>query len=116
MEDFFNGALEATFLNYYCAHFEKCSCTLLISNCFRLWWIFCFILSMILCGLMTYEIFNKYFTYPIVITFSMTETRIQQIHFPAVTICPRAKISASYFNVTEMIFKQYYYGTLNCEE
>ncbi|CAH1959274.1 unnamed protein product [Acanthoscelides obtectus] len=60
---------------------------------------------MIFCGLMVYQIFDKYINYPVLITFSMKETRLQQIPFPAVTICPRAKFSLSHFNITAVLEK-----------
>ncbi|VEN56145.1 unnamed protein product [Callosobruchus maculatus] len=43
---------------------------------------------------------ERYINYPVLITFSMKESRLQQIPFPAVTICPRAKFSLSRFNAT----------------
>ncbi|CAH1959276.1 unnamed protein product [Acanthoscelides obtectus] len=71
----------------------------------RIWWTIWLLLSMIFCGLMVYQIFDKYINYPVLITFSMKETRLQQIPFPAVTICPRAKFSLSHFNITAVLEK-----------
>ncbi|VEN49186.1 unnamed protein product, partial [Callosobruchus maculatus] len=50
--------------------------------------------------MMVYQIFDRYKNYPVLMAFSMKETRLQQIPFPAVTICPRAKFSLSRFNAT----------------
>lgn len=54
---------------------------------------------------MIYEIFQKYINYPLLVTFSMQETRLQQIPFPAITVCPRAKFSQKILNITELVLK-----------
>lgn len=54
---------------------------------------------------MIYEIFQKYIHYPVLVTFSKQETHLQEIPFPAVTICSRAKFSQKVLNITEMILK-----------
>ncbi|KAJ8916854.1 hypothetical protein NQ315_005861 [Exocentrus adspersus] len=67
----------------------------------RIWWIIALSLSIIFSGLMIYQIIQKYIYYPVIVTFSMQEEHINRIPFPAVTICPRSKISHDYFNITE---------------
>nr|CAH7740054.1 unnamed protein product [Callosobruchus chinensis] len=73
----------------------------------RIWWTVWLLLSVIFCGMMVFQIFDKYINYPVLITFSMKETRLQQIPFPAVTICPRAKFSLSHFNVSSVYEKMF---------
>ncbi|VEN48136.1 unnamed protein product, partial [Callosobruchus maculatus] len=73
----------------------------------RIWWIIWLVVSMILCGMMVYQIFDRYINYPVLIAFSMKESRLQEIPFPAVTICPRAKFSLSRFNATAVQDKMY---------
>ncbi|CAH1098525.1 unnamed protein product [Psylliodes chrysocephalus] len=67
----------------------------------RIWWTISIILCVCFCGGMIYKIFSKYASFPVIVTFSMRESRLQKLPFPAVTICPRAKISQKYFNLTE---------------
>nr|CAH7740452.1 unnamed protein product [Callosobruchus chinensis] len=69
----------------------------------RIWWTIWLPLSMFFCGMMVYQVVHKYINYPVLITFSMKEARLQQIPFPAVTICPMAKFSLSYYNITTAI-------------
>ncbi|XP_018569461.1 pickpocket protein 28-like isoform X2 [Anoplophora glabripennis] len=74
--------------------------------CERIWWIISLVLSGIFCGLMIYQILQKYLNYPVIVTFSMQEVHMNEIPFPAVTICPRTKISQKYFNITDATIKK----------
>nr|XP_023021680.1 uncharacterized protein LOC111510056 [Leptinotarsa decemlineata] len=82
----------------------------------KIWWITSLVVSIIFCSLMIHEIFQKYIHYPVLVTFSMQETRLQKIPFPAVTICPRAKISQSYLNSTELRGRQFENLPITIEE
>ncbi|CAH1116195.1 unnamed protein product [Phaedon cochleariae] len=73
----------------------------------RIWWIISLVVAVMFCGVMIYEIFQKYISFPVLVTFSMQETHLQKMPFPAVTICPRAKISASYLNLTDIFQKKF---------
>ncbi|XP_072397277.1 pickpocket protein 28-like [Diabrotica undecimpunctata] len=73
----------------------------------RVWWVISICLSICFCSYMIYQIIYKYIHYPVIVTFSMKETRLQKIPFPAVTICPRAKISQDYLNLTDIFERKY---------
>ncbi|XP_057659148.1 pickpocket protein 28-like isoform X4 [Diorhabda carinulata] len=73
----------------------------------RIWWVIFIFISICLCGTMIYQIIYKYINYPLIVTFSMKETQLQKLPFPAITVCPRAKISQSYLNFTEYFQRKY---------
>ncbi|XP_056641252.1 pickpocket protein 28-like [Diorhabda sublineata] len=73
----------------------------------RVWWVIFIFISICLCGTMIYQIIYKYINYPLIVTFSMKETQLQKLPFPAITVCPRAKISQSYLNFTEYFQRKY---------
>ncbi|CAG9863468.1 unnamed protein product [Phyllotreta striolata] len=72
----------------------------------KIWWVVCITSCILFCGTMLYKIFLKYSYFPVIVTFSMKESRLQRLPFPAVTICPRARVSQKYFNFTEYFYKE----------
>jgi acid-sensing ion channel, other len=68
----------------------------------RVWWIVVFSISVTLCGVFIFKIYDKWDTSPVIVSFAERSTPIWQIPFPAVTICPETKAKSSMLNITEI--------------
>ncbi|KAL1492021.1 hypothetical protein ABEB36_012525 [Hypothenemus hampei] len=77
----------------------------------RGWWLIGLILSLTCCFYLIYLIYDKWENNPTIMSFVNEETPINQIPFPAVTICPVVK-SYSH-NQTKIIEKLIHYRSLN---
>lgn len=66
----------------------------------RLFWIVAFVLSMVLLGWMTFDIWLKWRTSPVIISNAKKPVSVWDIPFPAVTICPEPKVDFAYLNFT----------------
>lgn len=60
---------------------------------FRVFWIIAFILSLIGCVCMIYKLYNKWQATPVIVSYSERYTRIWEIPFPAITVCPASAYS-----------------------
>lgn len=69
---------------------------------YRVWWIFAFALSTVLCGFLIHNVWNKWEHSPVIVTFDENPTPAWQIPFPAVTICPVTKTYWQQFNFTDV--------------
>lgn len=70
---------------------------------FRIWWVGVFMFGIAGSCFMVYRILNKFFTTPVLVALATKESTINAIPFPAVTICPEAKISSSCLNYTGIL-------------
>jgi Amiloride-sensitive sodium channel len=68
----------------------------------RVWWIVVLCISMALCGVFIFKIYDKWDTSPMIVSFDERSTPNWQIPFPAVTICPETKVNSSMLNITEI--------------
>ncbi|XP_055621987.1 pickpocket protein 28-like [Toxorhynchites rutilus septentrionalis] len=75
------------------------------SMCEKFWWVFVFLLSLFGCGKLIDNIYRKWEENPVIITFDEETTPVWQIPFPAVTVCPEAKIKRDYLNFTDSFLK-----------
>ncbi|KAG4078974.1 hypothetical protein HA402_010926 [Bradysia odoriphaga] len=66
----------------------------------RAWWAFAFIISLVICGKLIFDTFTKWERFPVIVTFAEQSTRIWEIPFPAVTLCPQIKTKQTVFNYT----------------
>ncbi|XP_061710729.1 pickpocket protein 28-like isoform X2 [Cydia pomonella] len=66
----------------------------------RLFWTSTFILSTILCVMMVYKSYVKYDTSGVVVTLKEHLVSVNEYPFPAVTICPQARIRQKRYNYT----------------
>ncbi|XP_044759462.1 pickpocket protein 28-like isoform X2 [Coccinella septempunctata] len=69
----------------------------------RLWWITIFILGVIGSCIMVYQIWDKYVSTPVLVSLATKEEMIRDIPFPAVTICPQAKVANKCLNYTNIL-------------
>lgn len=69
----------------------------------RIWWVGVFMFGIAGSCFMVYRILNKFFTTPVLVALATKESTINAIPFPAVTICPEAKISSSCLNYTGIL-------------
>ncbi|GBP37390.1 Pickpocket protein 28 [Eumeta japonica] len=66
----------------------------------RVFWLLTFLLSLILCFSLIYNVWYKWQNSPVIVSFSEKMIPVWQVPFPSVTICPQAKIRASAYNYT----------------
>lgn len=69
---------------------------------FRVLWTIILLASLAGFIYMMYEILNKYFSSPVVVSFATEDTPIYKIPFPAVTICPEHKYVGSKYNYSDL--------------
>lgn len=60
------------------------------------------ILSVVGSILVTKEVYNKWQKSPVIVSFAEKYTRVSEIPFPAVTICPETKARTSILNFTDL--------------
>lgn len=73
----------------------------LIFKYFSVWWALAFIVSLSICGKLIFDTFSKWERFPVIVTFAEQSTRIWDVPFPAVTICPQMKAKQTVFNYTK---------------
>lgn len=66
----------------------------------RIWWAIACLLSLVYCCTLIWQTWQKWNQFPVLVTFAEKSTHIDQIPFPAITICPSTKIKQSLFNYT----------------
>ncbi|XP_058464039.1 pickpocket protein 28-like [Malaya genurostris] len=66
--------------------------------CEKFWWLLVFLLSIGSCSLLIRKIYHKWDQTPVIVSFDEKSTRIWQIPFPAVTLCPQTKAGQSWLN------------------
>lgn len=71
----------------------------------RLWWIAVFVFSVYGCAKLIEKVYQKWTDNPVIVTFDERPLPVWLIPFPAVTICPEAKIRSSYMNFTEEFYR-----------
>ncbi|XP_055692300.1 pickpocket protein 28-like [Lutzomyia longipalpis] len=69
----------------------------------RLWWLLAIAASFYACGALIINIYRKWTTDPVIVSFSQTPTPLWKIPFPSVTICPLNKVRQSVFNFTDVL-------------
>lgn len=74
-------------------------------NNYRGFWAVILFLSLSVCVYMINKIWIKYTENPLVISFETKTSFLQDIPFPAVTICPEAKFSNYKFNYSDIVYK-----------
>ncbi|XP_052889747.1 pickpocket protein 28-like [Anopheles moucheti] len=70
------------------------------SACVKLTWLGVFILSLVGCGVMIQQAYNKWDRTPVIVTLSEVPTPVWDMTFPAVTICPEIKVLNTQYNYT----------------
>jgi amiloride-sensitive sodium channel len=65
-----------------------------------LWWGLVFLICFFGCGRLIFNIYQKWDTTPVIVSFAEKSTPVWQIPFPAVTICPETKARMELFNFT----------------
>ncbi|XP_063915478.1 pickpocket protein 28-like [Zophobas morio] len=71
----------------------------------KLWWFIVFIVSLGVCVLSIYMVYEKWEQSPVIVSFANTGTPIYKIPFPAVTVCPEIKSARKKFNFTDLALK-----------
>lgn len=67
----------------------------------RAFWIIAFGISVIGCSFLISNIYEKWQTSPVIVSFAEKSTPVWQIPFPAVTICPETKAMVKHINFTK---------------
>uniref|UniRef100_A0A182RXW2 Uncharacterized protein n=1 Tax=Anopheles funestus TaxID=62324 RepID=A0A182RXW2_ANOFN len=70
------------------------------NTCVKLTWLSVFILSLVGCGVMIQQAYNKWDSTPVIVTLSEVPTPVWDMTFPAVTICPEIKVLNTRYNYT----------------
>lgn len=60
------------------------------------------ILSVVGSVLVSKDVYNKWQKSPVIVSFAEKYTRVSEIPFPAVTICPETKARSSILNFTDL--------------
>ncbi|KAL1488870.1 hypothetical protein ABEB36_014665 [Hypothenemus hampei] len=71
----------------------------------RIWWFVVLSFVAYICGDYSLEVYEKWKSRPVIVSFDAEETKIQDIPFPAVTICPETKSQKSLYNHTDIYLK-----------
>ncbi|KAK9883368.1 hypothetical protein WA026_001541 [Henosepilachna vigintioctopunctata] len=69
----------------------------------RLWWILILTLCIGGCVYMITEIYIKWVESPVLVSLATKDTPINEIPFPAVTVCPEAKLRETCFNYSKVL-------------
>ncbi|XP_039453729.1 pickpocket protein 28-like [Culex pipiens pallens] len=77
----------------------------------RLGWSAVTVLSLVCCGTLIRQVYDKWDNNPVIVSVDGTPTPVWKIPFPAITICPEDKISAKAMNFTERFFAYFYSNT-----
>ncbi|KXJ77447.1 hypothetical protein RP20_CCG007541 [Aedes albopictus] len=71
----------------------------------RIWWFGVFVLSVYGCATLIHKVYQKWTNNPVIVTFDERPLPVWMVPFPAVTICPEAKIRANDMNFTEDFYR-----------
>ncbi|XP_053614914.1 pickpocket protein 28-like isoform X2 [Plodia interpunctella] len=66
----------------------------------RIWWLIMVICSIVVCGYLILQVWNKWDESPVIVSFADTSNSVWHIPFPAVTICTETKPRKRVFNFT----------------
>lgn len=66
-----------------------------------LWWLVVVVLSVCCCAMLIQKVYNKWGSNPVIVSLDDTPTKIWDIPFPAITVCPEAKINSLVMNFTD---------------
>jgi hypothetical protein len=63
------------------------------------------ILCAVLCGFEIAKIWNRWHIAPTIISFAQRPTRVSEIPFPAITVCPTHVLLHEKLNMTKLVFR-----------
>lgn len=69
----------------------------------KLFWVFTFVVSIILCSFLIKNVYMKWKESPVIVTVSERLVSVGEIPFPSVTICPQIKSKASVYNISKEV-------------
>lgn len=75
----------------------------------RLWWLVVVVLSVFCCAMLIQKVYHKWDSNPVIVSLDDTPTKIWDVPFPAITVCPEAKINSLVMNFTED-FNRYFHS------
>ncbi|KAF5300625.1 hypothetical protein FQA39_LY11086 [Lamprigera yunnana] len=82
----------------------------------RLVWVLNMIIVTTLCSILIAKMYNKWKTSPVLVSFATTESSIDTIPFPSITICPQLKSNPEIYNFTNVFLKKIHEKNLTKEE
>ncbi|XP_066259647.1 pickpocket protein 28-like [Euwallacea similis] len=71
----------------------------------RIWWFIVFGIVVVICIYFIANVYEKWNSSPVIVSFDTRETKIHSIPFPAVTICPEVKSRRNLYNHTDVYLK-----------
>ncbi|KAF4523188.1 hypothetical protein B566_EDAN002446 [Ephemera danica] len=71
----------------------------------RLCWIVAMLCCTVFCGIEMAKVWNRWNVSPVIITFASRPTRVEDLPFPAITICPKLQISRDDFDLFSALIK-----------
>ncbi|XP_066137625.1 pickpocket protein 28-like [Euwallacea fornicatus] len=71
----------------------------------RTWWFIVFSIVVVICIYFIANVYEKWNSSPVIVSFDTRETKIHSIPFPAVTICPESKSMRNLYNHTNVYLK-----------
>ncbi|XP_069695435.1 pickpocket protein 28-like isoform X2 [Periplaneta americana] len=72
----------------------------------RLFWLLSFFISLIAVTYFIVQVWIKWNTNPVLVTFSEVATPVWEIPFPAITICPEVKVKSTVFSFSDAYYKE----------
>ncbi|KAK9709708.1 Amiloride-sensitive sodium channel [Popillia japonica] len=75
--------------------------------CERILWLLIWIISVIVCTIFLVQTYEKWDRSPVFVTIGAGQMPIQDISFPAVTICPKTKYNRDLFTHSDVMYKSY---------
>lgn len=74
----------------------------------RLWWLTVVVLSVLACGMLIQKVYHKWANNPVIVSYDDTATKVWNIPFPAITICPEAKFKVDIMNFTKAFYQHFH--------
>ncbi|XP_059047783.1 pickpocket protein 28-like [Achroia grisella] len=71
----------------------------------KLFWLVTFLLSVVLCFLLIRNVWIKWQTSPVIVSFSEKFVPVEMVPFPSITICPEIKTRGTIYNFTNEYIK-----------
>ncbi|CAG9863465.1 unnamed protein product [Phyllotreta striolata] len=82
----------------------------------KICWVAVFVTSLLVCLAVIYQTYRKWQHQPLMVNFSSNERNINEIPFPAVTICQETRVSRSFFNYSRALRNYVFEGKADADD
>ncbi|XP_038112216.1 pickpocket protein 28 [Culex quinquefasciatus] len=74
----------------------------------RAWWTIVLAMSVFGCAVLIQNVYHKWDQHPVIVSFDDTPTSVWSVPFPAITVCPEAKIRMEVMNFTDDFYTYFH--------